>query len=383
MTCTASPRYCLENADLIPEDLGSPFSREGNTAHEVAAAFLQDRQPDPANCPVPIDAEMRMHGWDYAEYVQGLREKNSLLFVEQKTPLWYYEGRNAIVDAAVSNPLILHIVDYKYGAGVVVEVKGNKQLAIYARQVAGPMNLSEDFPIHCHIFQPRSPNSVESPAHVWETTWGEIKAITDDIAANAYIILNNNRVKGPMLDFEPSEKACRWCPAKGFCPARQKELLDGIEALDTIETKPLPVPPVIPIEQLAAILKHRKQIIQWLNDAEEYALERMKEGHEVPGFKLVLSRGGNRYWVDPKEAARLLVSTTILKRGEVVEEKTISPAAVEKLLGKKNLPTDLMALITRSPGGPEIAPVEDKREEYLLKAENEFEPLGDPDLDTY
>lgn len=125
-TCMASPRFCLENADLIPADLSSKFSQEGNTAHEVAAAYLQDREPNPDNCPTPIDGDMRMHGFDYAEYVQSLRHPDpgmSKLLVEQKQPLWYYPGRNAIVDAAVINPDSLHIVDYKYGAGVpMVEV---------------------------------------------------------------------------------------------------------------------------------------------------------------------------------------------------------------------------------------------------------------------
>src|SRR5688572_14241469 len=112
-TCAASPRFCLENAELIPADLSSKFSKEGNTAHEVAAAYLQDRQPNPDNCPTLIDGDMRMYGFDYAEYVQGLRLPFSKLIVEQKQELWFYPGRNAVVDAAVINPDSLHVIDYK------------------------------------------------------------------------------------------------------------------------------------------------------------------------------------------------------------------------------------------------------------------------------
>lgn len=380
-TCMASPRFCLENADLIPADLSSKFSQEGTTAHEVAAAYLQDRQPNPENCPTPIDADMRMHGWDYAEYVQGLRHPDpgmSKLIVEQKNGLWYYPGRNAVVDAAVINPDSLHIVDYKYGAGVVVSPIGNLQTAIYAYQMALPLNLPLDFPVFSHIYQPRGRESENGAAHVWETTIGEIATLAGQIEGKADIIRINNETKGNPLAFVPSEKACRWCPAKSFCPERQKSMLDGLESLEVLEApKSLPLPSALTIEQLAAVLKHKKEIVSWFNDAEEYAQNRMAEGHLVPGFKLVMSRGGNRYWSDPKQAAELLVKTTVLKRNEVIEEKTISPAQAEKLVGKKKFSKEVEALITRNPGAPEIAPESDKRESCAIQASTEFVSLGD------
>lgn len=386
-TCMASPRFCLENADLIPADLSSKFSQEGTTAHEVAAAYLQDREPNPENCPTPIDGDMRMHGFDYAEYVQGLKTEGaglSKLLVEQKQPLWFYPGRNAIVDAAVINPDSLHIIDYKYGAGVVVSPVENLQATIYAYQIAVGIerDLPIDFPVTIHIFQPRGRENGGTPAHIWETTIGEIAVKAGIIAGKAEIIRINNETKGNPLTFVPSEKACRWCPAKAFCPARQSDMLDGIEALDTIEQpKPLPLPSALPIEQLAAVLKHGKKIKKWIDDAEEYALSRMLEGHQVPGQKLVMSRGGNRYWADPKKAAELLLKTTVLSRKEVIEEKTISPSAAEKLVGKKKFSAELEGLITRNPGAPELAPESDKRESCLVSAATEFVALTDTQLD--
>jgi len=377
-TCQASPRFVLENADLIPADLSSKFSKEGNTAHEVAAAYLQDRKPDPANCPTPIDADMRMHGWDYAEYVQGLRAPQSKLIVEQKQGLWYYPGRNAVVDAAVINPDSLHVIDYKYGAGVVVSPVENLQATIYAYQLAAPLKLPLDFPVTVHIYQPRGRDAGDSAAHVWETTIGDIADRAGRIAGKADIIRINNDTKGTPLTFTPSEKACRWCPAKAICPARQDDMLDGIDALDVQESpKPLPLPEALSIEQLAAVLKHKDSITTWLNDVDEYATNRLRDGNVVPGFKLVMSRGGNRYWSDPKKAAELLVKTTVLKREEVIEEKTITPAAAEKLVGKKKFAAELTALITRNPGSPELAPVEDRRESCAITGKTEFEVIDE------
>lgn len=379
MQCSASPRFCFENADLIPADTSSRFSQEGTTAHEVAAAFLQDREPKPENCPTPIDAEMRSHGFNYYEYVQGLRSEGagmSKLIVEHKMPLYYYEGRNAIVDAAVINPDSLHIVDLKYGAGVPVSPERNLQLAIYARQVVHHegMKLLPEFPIFLHIYQPRCRGNEDSPAQVWETDWVELWGLTEEIADHVSVIQINHKVQGQPLPFAPSEKACRWCPAKAFCPEHQKSMLDGIEALAVIDDKPKTLPPVtaIPLEQIAAVLKHKASIVKWLNEVETYATERMNEGNAIPGFKLVMSRGGNRAWSDPQKAVKLLTASTILKREEIVEESVKSPAAIEKLIGKKKFSTELLDLITKAPGSPVVAPVEDERAECSIRAETEF-----------
>jgi hypothetical protein len=382
-TCAASPRFCLENADQIPADLSSKFSLEGTTAHEVAAAYLQDRKPDPANCPTPIDGDMRMHGFDYAEYVHNLRGPYSNLIVEQKQGLWYYPGRNAVVDAAVVNVESLHVIDYKYGAGVVVSPVENLQATIYAYQIALPLDLPLDFPVTVHIYQPRGRDAGDSAAHVWQTTIGDIAERAGWIAARATVIQINNETKGEPLTFAPSEKACRWCPAKAFCPARQDDMLDGIEALATIDESPktFPSPDALSIEQLAAVLKHKDNIAKWLNDVEEYATNRLRDGNVVPGFKLVMSRGGNRYWSDPKKAADLLVKTTVLKRAEVIEESTITPAAAEKLIGKKKFAAELTELIARNPGSPELAPEDDKRESCAISAANEFEVLDEVTAD--
>lgn len=382
MQCPASPRFILENADLLPADTSSRFSQEGTTAHEVAAAFLQDREPKP-DCPTPIDADMRWHGWQYAEYVQGLRHPDagmSKLIVEHKMPLWYYEGRNAIVDAAVINPDSLHIVDLKYGAGVPVSPEENRQLAIYARQILfhERVKLAPEFPVFLHIYQPRCRGNEDEHAQVWESNALGILHITDEIADHASVIQINHKVQGQPLDFGPSEKACRWCPAKAICPAHQAMMLDGIEALAEIDEKKPTLPPVetISVEQTSAILQHKDSVIKWLKEVEAYATQRMIEGHKIPGHKLVLSRGGNRAWRDPKKAIELLEKSTILKRADIVEESVKSPAAIEKLIGKKKFSAEVLDLITKAPGSPVIAPVDDERAECSIRAETEFEMLS-------
>lgn len=384
-TCTASPKFILDNWDKVLSS-DTFFNQEGTTAHEAASAMLQNWEPrviDKWHCPVPVDADMRWHAWNYMEYVQSLIEPGGKLLVEQKLPLWYMPERNAIVDAAVINPDSLHVIDYKYGEGIIVSPENNLQGAIYAKSVVESMSnltrfsLPVDFPITVHIYQPRGRAASDSPFHTWQTTWAEINAFSD-VATQAATLIQNHSPSGYGLNFVPSEKACQWCPAKGFCPERQKLLTQNIEVLVTIDNAPKHFPPVkaVSVAQLCAIIKHGDQIKKWVSDAQAYALDHLKAGHTLPGYKLVLSRGGNRYWSDPKKAGKLLEKTTVLREDEIYETSVASPITVEKLLGKHKFGKDLMNLIAKSPGKPSIAPDNDPRSAIEgIKGETEFESL--------
>ena len=382
-TCTASPQFILDNWDKLPPQ-DTVWSQEGTTAHEVAAACLQDREPDASDsykCPTPIDSDMRWHGWNYAEYVNELRGDDHMLLVEQKLPLWYMPGRNCIVDAAVINHDSLHIVDYKYGAGVVVATERNLQLVIYAYNIAKtlPELPQTDFPVTLHIYQPRGRAAEDNPVHKWETTWGEIARLGQMIAGTAEDIQQGNLLPEFQPRFAPSDKACQWCPAKGFCSARQMEFAKDFEQLAVIDEKPkqLPAAQAMSVTQLAAILQHGDAIVKWVKDAQDYALSHMRGGGTLPGFKLVLSRGGNRYWSDPVKAGKLLIKDTILEEKDIWEKKLIGPAAVEKLLGKNKFPKDVYNLIAKPPGQPVIAPADDKREPCMIDASSEFAAVVD------
>jgi len=365
VTCTASPRFILENADKLPPD-DTVWNLEGTTAHEVARALLMGEKPDPKECPTPITKEMHKHAWDYMEYVTELGGKP---IIEQKFPLWYHEGRNGKVDVLTISGNHTHVVDYKYGMGVIVDPFENLQGAIYARSAMREALLHKEIasgallesPVTIHIYQPRGRGAEDSPFHVWETTWGEILEFTKQVTDAAELILADGETQ-----FRPSDKACRFCPAKGFCTARTGEFKRDIEVLATIETGPKHFPPVkaISTAQLAAVLQHRDAIKAWVDDAWEYALEYLKNGGKIEGFKLVQGRQGNRYWTDPEKAAALLLKDTHLRKEEVYETSVVSPGGAEKLLGKKALTLDLLNLVARAEGKPTIAPVADKRPEF-------------------
>lgn len=380
-TCTASPQFILDNWDKVPSD-ETGYNQEGTTAHEVAAALLQDRPPDIKDkykCPVDVTPEMRRHAWNYMEYVTDLIEPKGKLLVEQKLPLWYMPGRNAIVDAAIINLDSIHIIDFKYGEGVVVSPENNLQAVIYAENVIRQRWPFGDWvpPVYVHIFQPRGRAAEDAPSHTWKIETDEdfssFSVLVQNVEFAAFHITNGTS----KLVFAPSPKACQWCPAKGFCTARQQHFAQDIKALEVIPQGDKHLPPVkaVSLSQLSAILKHKKAIEKWLNDAEAYAVQHLSAGNTIPGWKLVTSRGGHRYWRDPKKAAKLLLDKTHLRRDEVIDEKVISPAQAETLLGKNKLSVELTELITRPPGVPVIAPEDDKRENCLVNVEEEFDVL--------
>lgn len=162
-------------------------------------------------------------------------------------------------------------------------------------------------------------------------------------------------------------------------------LAGDFENLDAIvlserhgEVPTFPAANTLSIEHLAAVQKHGSEMIKWVEGVLEYNQQRGEAGHLLPGYKMVLSRGGNRAWSDAQKAQELLLSTTILKKSEIITEKLIGPAGVEKLLGKNKLPVDLTNLIVKPPGSPVLAPVEDKREAIGNSAVSEFTNLDNP-----
>lgn len=379
-TCTASPRFIMENWDKLPPE-DKTFADPGTTAHEVAAATLESRPINLAECPVPVTAEMRQHAFDYWDYIQGIRKQGCIMTVEKKFPLWYMPGRNAKIDVAIWSYGHLHIIDLKYGEGIMVSPMQNPQCAIYARcvieDIAKTLEIRKDCKITIHIFQPRAREG--DTVKVWETTWAEIQDLTFHIHNTAQAILVDSLFPkgGDNLVFAPSDKTCQWCPLKNpvngiFCEARQKWL--SSQALTVTQpTDQLPATNTLSGEQRALLIKHGNAMKQWIDAANLDTLRVMCAGGKIPGYRLGTSRGGNRYWTEPAKAAKLLLETTILREDDIYSEpKLIGPAAVEKLLGKGQFPGKVFSLISKLPGQPVIVPEDDPRENYLIDATKEF-----------
>ena len=111
----------------------------------------------------------------------------------------------------------------------------------------------------------------------------------------------------------------------------------------------------------------------WIKRVKDQALTTLMGGGEVPGFKVVEGKLGNRKWSDELKVAAALEAAGY-SREDYTETKLYSPAAMDKAIGKKKVVELLEELIDRAPGSPTVVPANDKRPAYdrLAEAQNDF-----------
>ena len=206
----------------------------------------------------------------------------------------------------------------------------------------------------------------------------------------------------------PGDKQCMWCKVKATCAdfaVLQQELTEGvfdnldetvdeqkvIKLIDDLEdpfedykVKPSPVH-TLTTAQLEQLLPWRKVVENWWKSVEDELEKRLQNGTDCRKFKLVECRS-NRSWRQ-NELDAVVEDLDLmfgLDRSEVVEEKVISPSALEELLIKKGfkrkaLP-DLMKPLTVKPRGkPTMAPIHDKRPALTITTEDVFDDLDADD----
>jgi hypothetical protein len=240
-------------------------------------------------------------------------------------------------DFGVLDGRTLQIFDLKYGAGVRVEVKGNKQLRYYALGAVLALSEYDIDDVVITIVQPRM-------AHPDGIIRSETVTLAELIEFSVELIDAAKATQQPGAELVPGDW-CRFCPAKGVCPA----LLQQAQEIAQVEFGVVDVPPApetLPPELFAEIHNKLPILEEWIKAMKATALARLERGEEVPGLKLVAKRA-NRHWKSEKEAEQYLRADG-REDDEIFDKKMKSPAQIEKLVGKKNLPQDLV--VKRSSG---------------------------------
>lgn len=340
----------------------SVYAQEGTDAHEWAAKVLLGQATvDDA----PEDMQDAIAA--YAECcTQGDGGWRSL--VEHKFDLTsVYPGLYGTADCVRYNEdtRVLEVIDFKYGAGIAVEVKGNPQLRYYALGALMTCGFTptevEMIIVQPRCFHPDGPVRRER-IHVAElydfaTELIDYAKATED--PNAMVVVGEH---------------CRFCPASGanVCPAlRAKANATAAEVFGP----GLAYDPAV----LAETLKSLDVLEAWIKNTREFAYAEAEAGRIPPGFKLV-EKVARRQWKDIASAEQACKQLGLGELEMYGEPSLQSPAQIEKALTARKLkPADRKAaldpLVEMRSSGHTLVPDSDKRPAAKQAATEVFTPV--------
>lgn len=263
---------------------------------------------------------------------------------------------------------VLEVVDLKYGQGVVVEVKENKQLRYYGLGALLSIDLTE-FPVEkvkITIVQPRTAHS-DGPIRSEEISVDELVGFAGDLLDAA------RATTKPDAPLNPGSH-CRFCPASGRCPAQRERAQLVAQSDFAVQDFEPPAPALLTPQQFASMLGQLHILDDWMKAMRAHANAMLERGESVPGFKLVAKRA-TRKWASVEEAEAWLRAKGNTE-AEIFSRELKSPAQIEKLVGKKNLPSEM---VVKQSSGLSMVPDSDARPEVMLTAGHEFPALPSGD----
>jgi hypothetical protein len=284
---------------------------------------------------MPIDEAMA-DGVGYAiDYVKGYMADNpkAMLYMEHEVHYGRQIGINAAVDpddelaygtsdVIIDNyPKELIVLDYKHGVGVVVSVKDNTQLRLYAagmRQGRGRYQRYRSV-----VVQPRVPR--RKPVQEASITDKELAAWLADVVTPAAELALSSGAPRKAGDH------CRYCAADGNCPAQFKR----VQELASKEFRAPLLPKGLTPAELAQMLDLLKTLSAIAEATKKHAIEAVHAGVVIPGYRKSWTPS-RRVWLDEVDADQVLARAG-LSKDERYKTEIVSPAEAEKLLKAKSL----------------------------------------------
>ena len=349
------PSACLERE--FPSS-SSEAAAEGTAAHALCEhklrKFLKLRSKRPHSD--FEDDEMDRCSDAYVSFVQEQMGDipSPMVLVEQRLDLTRYVPEAfGTADCIIVGGDMLHVIDFKYGMGVLVEAEHNPQMMLYA---LGALELLDGIydiqTISMSIFQPRRENVC-----TWSLPKEELlRWARDDLVEKARLAYMGEG------EYRAGEW-CTFCRAAARCRARAEEKL-------RLAKEEFKYPPLITDEEIEDVLGEIPELIKWANAILAYATDAaLNHGKEWTGFKIVEGRSVRRY-KDEDVVAREAESAGYT---DIFDKKLISLTQMERLMGKKAFTDILDGLIEKPPGKPTLVPVSDKRPAiHTGSAQSEF-----------
>ena len=356
LNCTPSARLEQEFKDRQTE-----AAAEGTAAHALAEYKLRRALHQHAKRPVSryANSEMDEYTDDYAQFVQeAIAEAkrycaDPVVHIEQRLDFSdYVPDGFGTGDCVIVADRRLHIIDFKYGQGVLVEAEHNPQMKLYALGALHVYDALYDVDeVSMTIYQPRRAN-----VSTWTISVDELRAWAE----------NELRPRARLAYAGEGEYCpgawCMFCRAAVKCRARAEDKL-------RLAQYEFAQPPVLTDGEIAGILGKLDDLVRWASDIREYALNAALSGVHFDGWKVVEGRANRRY-TDEAAVAQAVIATGY----DPYEHRLLGISAMEKLLGKKKFSEVLGELVERPQGKPTLVPASDKRP-ALIDVDSEFNAI--------
>lgn len=345
LNCNPSARLEQEFADRETD-----AAAEGTAAHALCEHKLRRALKMRSKKPIsPYDCdEMDACTDAYVEFVmEALAEakqecKDPLVLIEQKLDFsCYVPDGYGTGDCLIVADKLLHIIDFKYGQGVLVDAEQNPQMMLYA---LGALRLFDSLyditEVSMSIFQPRREN-----VSTWTISVDDLL----DWAENTLKPKAELAFKGEG-EYTPGSW-CQFCKAAVKCRARAEAKLQ-------LARYEFAMPPLLSDEEIEDILLKLDDLTKWANEITAYAQDAaVNHGKVWRGFKLVESRTNRRY-TDEEAVAQ---AANAAGYHDIYKKSLIPITEMERLMGKKTFAKVIGSLVEKPKGRPTLVPASDKR----------------------
>ena len=360
LRCTRAPRMCED----LP-DQQTDYARQGTQAHSLCQYKLEKALGydvrDPREELDLLDEEMESCSDDYVQFVMQLLSEmrqtcsDPVILIEQRLDFseWVPDGFGygdciLVADGAI------HVIDFKYGEGVLVDARENSQMMCYA---LGAINLLDNLydisSVSMTIFQPRREN-----VSTWTQDKFELLGWADTVLKPAADLAYKG--EGTFCAGEH----CRFCRARATCRARAEYNLE-------LARYDFAMPDTLEDDEISAILSKIDSLTSWAADIREYALSQALSGKHFEGFKVVNGRSVRRY-TSETDVAKAVTAAGF----DPYERSILGITAMTKLLGKRRFEEILGQFVIKAPGKPTLVPESDKRQ-AANSAKNDFSETED------
>lgn len=354
---------CNPSANLEREfaDRSSEAAAEGSAAHALCEHKLRKALKMRSTRPVSkYDSdEMEMYTDSYVEFVLEQIEvakqhcADPFVLIEQRLDFsCYVPDGFGTGDCLIVADKLLHIIDFKYGLGVLVDAEENPQMMLYALGALRLFDALYDIDtISMSIFQPRREN-----VSTWTITVAELEEWAEQtLRPKAELAFKGEG------EFNPGPW-CTFCKAAVKCRARAEEKL-------ALARYKFAKPPLLTDEEIEDILSRLDDLTKWANEIAAYAQDAaINHGKQWTGFKLVEGRSIRKY----TDETAVVAAATAAGYRDIFKKSLIPITEMEKLMGKKTFAEVLGGLVIKPQGKPTLVPASDKRPAIHTGANHDF-----------